>query len=260
MEPADGSTLSSVVSRRHEVLAASGPDAVDKRDLTDRLDVSRSTVDRAVRELERHGLVERTDGGVRRTLVGTICFREYRRTMERMAAVAAAVDVLAPLPPDTALDPAVLVGATVVEPTPNAPYEPVRYQNEVIQRADEVRVCATAVVPPQVEILHREVVENGLRLTGITSPRALDCLVKDFHAETVEALDTGRYEMYLTDQPVPYGVLVADGPAGAEMLVSVYDEDGSITGTVGNDAPEAVAWAADRIDRYLDGAERIVDP
>jgi predicted transcriptional regulator len=50
-----------------------------KNELTEELDVSRSTVDRAVRELESNGLVRREGGTVTATLSGRLAYDSYRR-------------------------------------------------------------------------------------------------------------------------------------------------------------------------------------
>lgn len=259
MDRGDVSTLRAALDRRHAVLEAVGTDVVNKRELTGRVSVSRSTVDRAVRELERLGLLERADGGFRRTAVGTLALHEYVRATERLAAIASSSHVLSALPTGVDVDVSVLIGADVVEATTDSPYEPVRYQNDLIRRADRIRGIATAVVPPQVELYRDEVVENGLEFTVVTVESTLDHLVSDYHETMVGVFDTGRFELYLTDEPIPYSLAVAESSTGTEMFLSVYDDDG-IVGTIGNASPDAVAWANEQIDAYIDGADPIPQP
>lgn len=258
MDRGDVSAVRAALDRRHAVLTAVGTEAVDKRELTEQVTVSRSTVDRGVRELERLGLIERVNGGFRRTLVGTLALAEYDRATERLEALAAAADVLSHLPADVEVDPSVLLGADVVEATSETPYRPLSYQNELVRGADRIYACATAVVPPQVEFYYNELVENGLELTVITTDATLDLLVSEHYERLVNALDTGRCEMFLVDEPIHYSVVVAERPAGDEMLVSVYDD--GIVGTIGNSRPEAVAWAEDRVEAYLADAEAVPRP
>jgi predicted transcriptional regulator len=255
----DVSTLRAALDRRHAVLDAAGTDVVDKRELTARLSVSRSTVDRGVRELERLGLLERVEGGYRRTVVGTLALREYERATERLRAISTSADVISHLPPDVDIDVSVLVDSEVIVPTQESPFRAMTYMNDLIRRADCFRICATAVIPPQIELLHREVVENGLELTGITSEGSLDVLVSDYREEVVEALETERYDLHLTEEPIPYGVVTAEGSDSPEMCISFCGDEG-IAGTVANDSPEAVAWANERLDRYLETAESVSLP
>ncbi len=258
MDRGDVSTVRAALDRRHAVLTAVGTEVVDKRELTEQVTVSRSTVDRGVRELERLGLIERANGGFRRTLVGTLALAEYDRATERLEALAAAADVLSHLPADVEIDPSVLLGADVVEATSKTPYRPLSYQNELVRGADRIYACATAVVPPQVEFYYNELVENGLELTVITTDATFDLLVSEYYEQLVNALDTGRCEVLLVDEPIPYSVVVAERPTGDEMLVSVYDD--GIVGTIGNSRPEAVGWAEDRVEEYLADAEPVPRP
>lgn len=259
MERGDVSTLRAALDRRHTVLEAAGTDVVDKRDLTDRVSVSRSTVDRAVRELEQLGLLERVNGGYRRTVVGTVALEEYQRSVERLAAITTSADVISHLPPDVSIDVSALVDAEVLVPTQESPFQSMSYTNDLIRRADRLRICAIAVIPPQVELLHREIVENGMALEGITNHGSLDVLVSQYREETVEALETGRYDLYVTDERIPYGVVTAETPDGPEMCISFCGDEG-IAGTIANDDPEAVAWADERLDDYVEAGERISSP
>jgi predicted transcriptional regulator len=259
MNRGDVSTLRAALDRRHAVLDAAGPDVVDKRELTARLSVSRSTVDRGVRELERLGLLERVDGGYRRTVVGTLALREYERATKRLEAISASADVISHLPSDVDIDVSVLLDAEVLVPTQESPFQAMSYMNDMIRRADRFRICATAVIPPQIDLFHREVVENGLELTGVTSEQSFDVLVSSYREEVVEALETGLYDVYVTDEPIPYGVVAAEGPDGPEMCISFCGDEG-IAGTIANDSPEAVAWANERIDDYVETAEPVPLP
>ena len=259
MKRGDVSTLRATLDRRHAVLEATESNVVDKRDLTDRVNASRSTVDRAVRELEQLGLLERTNGGYRQTVVGTLAFNEYERATERLTAIATSADVISHLPPDVDIDVSGLVGAEVLVPTQESPFRAMSYMNDLIRQADHFRICATAVIPPQVELFHREVVENGMSLEAITAQESLDVLASQHREHTVEALETGRYDLSITDERIPYGVVVAKTPDGPKMCISFCGGEG-IAGTIANDDPNAVAWANERLDDYVEAGERISSP
>jgi predicted transcriptional regulator len=259
MDAGEVSDLLRTTVQRYDLLSVLGSEAVDKRDLPGRLDVSRSTVDRGVRELEEHGLVERADGGVRLTLAGRLVCREFDRTTERLGAITHARDLLDALPSDATVDPSVLAGADLVRPSPSSPYDPVSYQNDLVRGARRVKVCATAVVPPQVDIYQREVVEGSLELVLVATDPVLDRLVRDHGDALAESLATGRVEVYRTSEDLPYGVAVVETGEETEMYLTVYGDDG-IAGTLGSDRDEAVAWARDRVAEFLDGAERVERP
>jgi len=82
--------------------------ALRKHELVDELDHSRSTVNRAIDELEAAGLVAGETDGYRTTLTGRLLAQSYRRFLTVAADVDAASETLAPLGPDIALSPAAL--------------------------------------------------------------------------------------------------------------------------------------------------------
>lgn len=75
---------SEVLLRRSAVVERLSVQPTAKRELVDRLDVSRSTVDRAVREIESAGLAECRDGGVGLTLCGRLATAEFERFGTRL--------------------------------------------------------------------------------------------------------------------------------------------------------------------------------
>jgi len=66
----DGDDLPSLVGRREPTLRLLSDGPTTNRDVIDALEVSRSTVTRALRELEEAGFVGRRDGGYATTLAG----------------------------------------------------------------------------------------------------------------------------------------------------------------------------------------------
>lgn len=74
-----------VLLRRGAVVERLSAQPTPKRELVDGLDVSRSTVDRALREIESVGLAECRDDGVTLTLCGRLAVAEFERFGTRLA-------------------------------------------------------------------------------------------------------------------------------------------------------------------------------
>jgi predicted transcriptional regulator len=256
MTTSDAESLRDTVVRRHDILDHVDAAGVRKRDLVDRVGVSRSTVDRGVRELEEAGLVERRDGRVHRTLAGSVALNVHDRMMRRLAGVGRAGRLLATLPADAPLDPAVLEDADVVLSDTTTQYRPMSSLDNLIRRSDQVHVCAQGLCAPQVETFRDSVVESGLVATVVVTDEVLDRLVADFTDVVLEVLRTGRVDLFRTDERVPYSVLVGEHDDGEEMGLGVYTTVG-MAGYASNDSAEAVAWARDRIDDHVAAATPI---
>jgi predicted transcriptional regulator len=259
MSGPDPTEILAVVARRGDVLRAMSADGTWKSDLDDELDVSRSTIDRSVRELEAMGLVERTEDGYRQTLAGRIAQREYGRFRNRMEGVLSAREVLSVLPSDAEVDATVLEGAEVVLADRHAPLRPVRSQVALLDAATHVRAAVSALLPQQVEAYHEAVVERGVSAEVVLPEPAMAQVVGEHAASFAEMLRTGRLHLRRTDEDLPYSVTLVDRDAGPAVGVLVFSDDG-IRGFLGNERPAAVEWARERLAERWAAATPVVTP
>jgi predicted transcriptional regulator len=248
-----------VVARRGDVLRALGDGGERKCELDDKLDVSRSTIDRAVRELEGLGLVERAEDGYYRTLSGKLALGEYSRFRSRMGGVLSAREVLSPLPNDADVDFAVLDGADIVLADRHSPLRPARHQIAIVDRATHVRAFASAVLPQHVDAYYEGIVNRGMSAEIILSTPVMERVVADHDEKFHDSLRTGRVDLRQLDRDLPYGLMVASTPDGPMMGMLVYVQEG-IKGFVGNDDPEAVSWARAQLADYWADASMVPVP
>lgn len=256
MSRVDSADVIEAVRRRSDVLGALESGETGKRTLTDRLDVSESTVNRGLQTLVRHGLVERGEGGYRLTLAGRLLFEEYRRFRRRVDDVVENVGVLETLDSNAPFRTDVLGGATVVTADKHAPYRPVSAVADVIDRATGIRAFAPALVPRQVRTYRDRIVEGALDAEFVLTEEVVELLVTS-HADALrETLATGSVEIRRTDAGLPFGLLVAETADGPEMGMVVY-ADSNARAFVGNDDPDAVAWARETVTDVWERAEPI---
>jgi len=252
----DVADLVPVVARRERLLAALHESPQAKCDLVRSLEVSRSTVDRAVRRLESEGLVERRESGYGLTLLGRLVFEEYRTFTERATGLLDASPGLEALPADTTLDPAALVDANVTVAERTMPYRPGDRHLELMEEATHVRLLSTAVGPRYVNAVRDAVVERGARvLLGVTTAVA-ERLVTRHAAALDDALATGEFELReLADVP-PFSLGMFDRPSGTSFGALVYDEDAPRV-YVDNDTTAAIEYGERCFERYWTAAEPI---
>lgn len=233
-----------LLARRVDFLTRLADRPMDKRDLVADLGHSRSTVDRAIRELTDVGFVERRDGRYSTTLSGRLAAERYRQFLAEERAVLDARPVLAALPPDCSLPMAVLSDASV---------ETAEHDYWLFERVADLLGSAgtyTAVLPHVVDARHlrrcQARADQG-RLTGslFVAQSALERLCESFPHLALALGETDGLSVDCVETP-PYGLVLAEGEAGATLLVVTYD-DGAAAGVCRTDSPEAVAWARERI-------------
>ena len=244
----DDSTALRTVRRRASVIRALGASPTRTSDLLDELDLSRSTLERAVEELAALGFLESGGHGHVRTLAGDLAVAELDRYEGRLATLADADDLLAALPHDADVPPAVLDEARVVRAEPHSPQLPVRPLCDLLDAAESVRAFAPGVVSTQVDCYRRNVVDGDTTAELVLTEPVVDRLVTDFSDELTASLRTGRLRIRRAETSVlPFSLVVAERPEGPAMGLLVYADRG-VDGFVGSDDPAAVAWARERLE------------
>jgi predicted transcriptional regulator len=249
----DRGELEGVLAKREGTLRALLEEPRGKRDLVDALDVPRSTLDRAVRELETAGLVEYRDGAYRPTLFGRTALEThetYRRSLDDLTAAA---DVVAPLPPDSPLDRTFLVGAEVVASAPHLPDEVVGRLFESVRDADRIRGVAPVGMEGHLDAFRDATTTNAGGLELVLTPELFDHVARTRAEETLDAIESGRATLYRAEIPFRFGLWLADD---REAGVVVYTDTGVRGVLVNGDAP-AVEWALDLFERVQGGAEPV---
>lgn len=249
------------VGAREEVLdaVASAPGPVTKPRIVERTDDSRSTVDRAIRELEYRNLLQRADGGWDVTLAGQLLLDEYRSFRCRATGIGAVADVLAHLPPDAPIDPAVFADAEVVRSGRSTPSRPIERHLEYVRAADRVRIVATALSDRYVETYRTCIVDRGLTVDAVCPPGIVERLVGEYSEATGEMLDTGRFHLRELPEEPPFSHVVIEGPETTRINLVIYAPDGACS-YVGTDHPAAVAWAERRFERCREAAVPVPTP
>lgn len=244
--------LVGVVNRRADLLAVL-EDSQEKRDLLEVLEVSRSTLDRAIRELESLGLVARDDG-YQLTATGQLVCDLFERFLADLEDVAAAEELLRPLPPDVPISPVLLRGATVEIAEPPSPVQALAPIDDLMADCDRAKGLAVAATRPG-DLLDRfeRRVEDGARFEWVFTPEMADYFRAN-HAETMAALrDTGRFDSYVREG-LPYGLgLVVVGDRHY-TYVTLYDDAHTVRGAIVTDGIEAYSWAEHVYESYREEA------
>lgn len=239
--------------RRQGVLRAVVDGVDDKRDLVERLDIPRSTLDDVMRELADAGLVSYDDGRWRPTPVGRAAQTIHADYAERITGVAAAASVLGAVP-DIDIGQAMLDDCTVHEPGGILPDRAVTTFTEQVRAAEELHGLVPQALTGHVPSIHEEMItDQSMEVELVFEPAVFDQLFDVYAAEMTRALETDRIGLYRTPLAHPYGLWIADE---AHAGVIIYG-DGGIRGIIMNDTDAAVDWAAERYRRARAEAEPI---
>lgn len=246
--------LRQTLDQRRDVLAALLDSPLTKSSLVERLGVSRSTVDRALKALTAQGLVRRDSGSFVVSATGRLGYEAVERHHRTTADVARTAPLLEHLPPDAEIEPALLEGATVHEATSGVGRQALRAAMAAVAGADTVYACARAVTDTSAPTAaYRLVIEAGATLEVVYASNVAE-YIRSEHAESRrEMVSTGRYRAFEAPS-LPFGLFIATAPEGTTVAVALYDEDETLVGTLTNDSDAAVDWAESVYRRYREDA------
>ena len=238
----DRSDLVEVVERRLDFLERLAAEPLRKHELVDALGHSRSTVNRAVDELEAAELVASETDGYRTTLTGRLLARSYRRFLSVASDVDAASEVLRPLGPAVDLSPAALRDAETYRAAAPDPYRPLERLDAALVDAETVIAALPALPYPRLLDRCRRTASAGgsveLALTDETYRHG-----RDRYGDTLAGLaKRAGVEIRVIDD-VAVGVLVADDT----VVLLVFDGDGGLHGISESSRSAAIDWGCDRV-------------
>ncbi|WP_415380697.1 helix-turn-helix transcriptional regulator [Halosimplex sp. TS25] len=251
------SELVDLLRRRAELLASLRKGPWEKRDLVEAHDLPRSTLDRAIRELEAADLVAYADGAYALTAFGEHLVHEFSEFVDRAELAVELEPFLRWTTPEAFdLDLRTLADAEVWTPEPGDPWAMVNRHVRALETADRVRGVLPLVGLHAVEAVHERVTEDDADHRFVVDANAAGTLRTDENYlplfRDLQARPDPTFLRY-EDDPVPYFVGVFDD----EFVQIGVDDDGDPKALLESDAEEVLAWAHDRIDRYRRRADPV---
>lgn len=248
-----------VVTQRLDFLELLTTSPLSKRELIDELPYSRSTVDRAIRDLQIAGLIDKADGGYVVTLSGRVSAEQYQKFAETAVDTIAAQDIVDTIPADAPLDGRLFRGSTVHRADDAAPYELVNHLVESLGGATHLRTLSEALAHPRYsEAVVDRCRQGALAVDGILSQSLWEALVDHHPDDFKELFDVGM-NIYVGDVP-SFTLHLIDRGDETTVQVLIHTDTGSIRGIVTNDSAEAVEWGNDLFARVSEKADSVDGP
>ncbi|WP_256296139.1 helix-turn-helix transcriptional regulator [Haloarchaeobius salinus] len=248
--------LARTLHRRSDLLALLVTEPLDKRALEERVESSRSTIDRGIRDLEAAGLVERTNGGYAATVSGRLAAESRAAHVAELDGLDRAGPLIDLLDDDGELGREMLAGVEVERAEPPSPAAPLDRLKETIRRSDRyLGMSAMDTGTGFGQFFHDQVVEEGLDLSFVFTHEMADHLESNL-GEKLPPMREERFEMRAVDD-LPFGLGVGFADDWAVAAVLVYGPSSRLAGILFNENLVAVEWATGVFDRYSARAETV---
>ena len=252
-----GDRVRDVLDKRGDVLATIVGNRMDKPALVEAVGVSRSTVDRAIADLEETGFVQRAGTEFEATQAGELAFETYQEYTTATDALGSALPLLDALPEDAPIDTVLLEGASVTLADPHAPEAAL---SDVVGRLDDaetLRGFAPVAKTNYVAMLHDAVAHGDLSVEIIVQSGALDALraVATARDKVGAFLRADAVDVFETEASLPYALWLLEAPTFQRAGLTVH-ENGAIVGVLTNDRPVAFERCREQYAEVLETADR----
>lgn len=236
--------IAEILRKRHEWLPQLDDSHLTKPELCAQIDVSRSTVDRGISELEAANIVDRTADGYQLTAFGNLLCQLRTSYLRSLEAIHRAQAMQTPLPTDQYGEQILFDGGDVVLPEPHLPEKPTRRILSLLTESRAVRGFTPVMHDQYVSTSYEQVMMHDLEFEFLITPQIFDGLVSLYSEWLINAFQRDAFVIYECQQLPPFGLAIFERKAdGSHTVVLALYADNGLSGIIENDTRQAVGWA-----------------
>ncbi|WP_435180696.1 helix-turn-helix transcriptional regulator [Halorussus sp. AFM4] len=228
---------------------------LSRTELRDRIDASRTTVQRNLEALEDRGWVRSRGRAYSLATCGELIADEFTGFRETVSAAEHLQPVLKWLDrSDLDLDLRLLSDATVVTASQGDPWAMVNRHVKRLEEAETVRAILPLVGLHAMEVTRDRILDGSARIEFIGTSSVIDTLrnSSDYRPIYDDLLGSDRFELYATDEEVRYYLGVLD-----DIVQIGVDEDGEPRALLETENSEVHRWARDTYAEHLSRARPV---
>jgi hypothetical protein len=242
------------VVRRGPMLSALREEPMDRRDLMQNLDISKSTSHRNVKSLAERGILRKSNGEHTLTEFGKAVadvVATFETGMKATARLAPLFEAVSGIDPPCPID--AFADATVTSTEYGDPFGPVARFVSLVRETDSLRmVDSYAIAPTYIDDIHGRVL-NGLETEVIEIPEVAEDVMENYPTKCVELCASDFLKMRIHDD-LPFGLAILDHRIGIGIRTP---ETGVPRVFVDTEANKAREWAETIFDSYWDEATEL---
>jgi len=243
-----------ILQKRRNIINELCDGNVEKREVLERVDVSRPTMDRAYRELNEIGIINSVGTSHVFTRFGKTVCHSMKEIFELVEAMEQARDFLIQLPEDAPIDLRVFLRANIHFAEAHAPQEVFVNVLQDIDEVDSVRGYASAFLPSHVSLFYDLIMNTDITFELLFTESVLDTLHSNYPDQLSDITEKDTCTVRSTDADIPFGVILIDN---SRVFVPLGDNRKQLIGIVENNTEYSVEWAKELLDRLEKGEDTV---
>ncbi|MDY7082982.1 MAG: MarR family transcriptional regulator [Halobacteria archaeon] len=236
---------------RERVLDSLTENPGDVRDLRDRLDIPRTTLQKNIRELEEKGWVEKVQGGYTSTTVGEIIVGHIKDCREGVQTTMELEPFLKWVPAsEFDIDIGAFEDSDITVPEPPNPRGAERRVFNKVTSSNDLKFMSPVLRPMMVETLYEHLTENEVHADITVSSDVIEVIKSDY-PEVIDAVATSeRVELREYTGDIPFITMIFEDM----VMMAALDNMGIIRALVENESEEAMEHAVELYEEYAEEA------
>ena len=238
------------VLRHRHVLAELKTGALERKELEERLDVSRATSHRYVRTLEEYSIVTKENGRYALTDLGdelADAVAMYETTVGARLRLAPMVAALQSVNPPIEIE--AFIDATVTDAKHGDPFAPLTRFITLVKQTDLLRGINTSRIAPTYMDEFRGRILAGMQMEQIEDPEIAEDVMERYPEKCVQVCVSGNLKIWIRElnDSFPLGLVLFDDSVGIGLFES---KKGTLTTFIDTDERAAIEWANDVFSNY----------
>lgn len=248
-------SLDIIVGKRQSFLESLEKNSKEKCELETDLDISRSTVDRGIRELSNAGLVTSTNSNYQLTLAGRTALIAAQQYHRRLQEIDSGRDLLSTLSSGIDIADVFLDGASYAQASPEIPDRIIRYLFDSIESADVFRGVSPVALAGYLDEFYTVTTANGTIVKHVVDEDVVETLLAapELRSGFIKQAQHDRVSLLSGDISFNYGIWIVDD---IEAGIVFYTDTG-VRGIIINDNDAAIQWAHDQCESVMADATPI---
>jgi len=242
--------------QRHAVLAALAETPARPTDLCERVDATRTTIQRVLAGFGERDWVTKRDGEYHLTLTGRRVFETYRELLDEVRRADEAGQLALHLGPaaDDLPAGALETGDVVVGGERN-PLAPVQAFTDWFDSVEgEVRAISP-IVAATFNDVGADLLASGVDIEFVIDPSVLKQSAEAFPDALQRGLEHGGIDIYVHEAALDLGLAVDDGGC----CLAAYDEENNLRALLVSDDERTREWALSVYERHRERSEPLAD-